>query len=89
LIVTKPLDFTANLNAQLLLGSGKRLLVGGLKLALELAEVGLIDEYEVDPAIRASLTLQVALALLGRLTYHVHILEMSLKTRPDHRAWPR
>lgn len=38
---------------------------------------------------RASLTLQVALALLGRLTYHVHILEMPLKTRPDHRAWPR
>jgi len=53
-IVTRPVDWNAELVRgdlggavqQLKLESGKGLLLGGVKLPLALAELGLIDEYE-------------------------------------------
>jgi dihydrofolate reductase len=58
--------------------SGKGLLVGGLKLPLALAELGLIDEYEFvvqprlvghGPTLFAGLSKPVDLKLVGRLEF--------------------
>jgi len=58
--------------------SGKGLLVGGLKLPLALAELGLIDEYEFvvqprlaghGPSLFAGLSKYVDLRLVNRLEY--------------------
>ncbi|MCQ4167392.1 dihydrofolate reductase family protein [Tahibacter harae] len=54
---------------------GKRLLIGGVKLPLALAELGLIDEYEIivhphvaghGPALFAGLSKPIELKLVGR-----------------------
>jgi dihydrofolate reductase len=61
---------------QLKEGPGRGLLVGGVKLALALAELGLIDEYELvvhprlvghGPTLFAGLSKRVDLKLVGRL----------------------
>lgn len=58
--------------------SGRGLLVGGVKLPLALAELGLIDEYEFvvqprlvghGPALFAGLSKRVDLKLVGRLEF--------------------
>jgi len=58
--------------------SGKGLLVGGVKLALALAELGLIDEYEFvvhprlaghGPTLFAGLSRRVDLKLVSRLEF--------------------
>jgi dihydrofolate reductase len=58
--------------------SGKGLLVGGVKLPLALAEMGLIDEYEFvvqpslvghGPSLLAGLSKRVDLKLVGRLEF--------------------
>ncbi|MGA7092054.1 MAG: dihydrofolate reductase family protein [Candidatus Acidiferrales bacterium] len=58
--------------------SGRGLLVGGVKLPLSLAELGLIDEYEFvvqprlvghGPALFAGLSKRVDLKLVGRLEF--------------------
>ncbi len=58
--------------------SGRRLLVGGVKLPLALAELGLIDEYEFvihpglvghGPTLFAGLSKRVDLKLVGRLEF--------------------
>jgi dihydrofolate reductase len=58
--------------------SGKGLLVGGVKLPLALAELGLIDEYEFvvqprlvghGPTLFAGLSKRVDLTLVGRLEF--------------------
>jgi dihydrofolate reductase len=65
-------DAVQQLKAQ----SGKGLLVGGLKLPLALAELGLIDEYELvvhprlaghGPTLFAGLSKHIALRLVSRL----------------------
>src|SRR5262245_23844973 len=61
---------------QLKQGSGKGLLVGGVKLPLALAELGLIDEYEFvvhpsltghGPTLFAGLSKRIDLKLVSRL----------------------
>jgi dihydrofolate reductase len=63
---------------QLKRGSGKRLLVGGVKLPLALAELGLIDEYELvvhptlaghGPTLFAGLSKHVDLRLVSQLEF--------------------
>ena len=63
---------------QLKRGSGKGLLVGGVKLPLALAELGLIDEYEFvvhptlvghGPTLFAGLSKRVDLKLVNRLEF--------------------
>jgi dihydrofolate reductase len=58
--------------------SGKGLFVGGVKLALSLTELGLIDEYEFivhprlaghGPTVFAGLSKHVDLKLVGRLEF--------------------
>jgi dihydrofolate reductase len=88
-VVSSTLD-TVDWNAELLRGdlgnavqqlkreSGKGLLVGGVKLPLALAELGLIDEYEFvvhprltghGPALFAGLSKRIDLRLVSRLEF--------------------
>jgi dihydrofolate reductase len=70
--------------------SGKGLLVGGLKLPLALAELGLIDEYEFvvhpriaghGPTLFAGLTKCVDLKLVSRLEFHSGTVAMRYEPR--------
>ena len=70
--------------------SGKGLLVGGVKLPLALAELGLIDEYEFvvhprlaghGPTLFAGLSKHVDLKLVGRLEFGSGALAMRYKPR--------
>jgi len=70
--------------------SGKGLLVGGLKLPLALAELGLIDEYEFvvqprlaghGPTLFAGLSKHVDLKLVGRLEFGSGAVAMRYEPR--------
>jgi dihydrofolate reductase len=70
--------------------SGKGLLLGGVKLALALAELGLIDEYEFlvqprlaghGPALFAGLSKHVDLKLVGRLEFGSGVVVMRYEPR--------
>ena len=69
---------------------GKRLLVGGMKLPLALAELGLIDEYELvvhprlaghGPTLFAGLSKRVDLRLLSRLEFESGAVAMRYEPR--------
>ncbi len=69
---------------------GKGLLVGGLKLPLALAELGLIDEYEFvvhpriaghGPTLFAGLSKYVDLKLVSRLEYGTGVVAMRYEPR--------
>jgi dihydrofolate reductase len=75
---------------QLKRGPGKGLLVGGLKLPLALAELGLIDEYEFvvqprlaghGPTLFAGLSKYVDLKLVSRLEYGSGAVAMRYEPR--------
>ena len=75
---------------QLKLGSGKGLLVGGVKLPLALAELGLIDEYEFvvqprlaghGPTLFAGLSKRVDLKLVSRLEFGSGAVAMRYEPR--------
>jgi dihydrofolate reductase len=77
--------------------SGKGLLVGGLKLPLALAELGLIDEYELvvhprlvghGPMLFAGLSKPVDLKLVSRLELGDGIVAMRYLPRPTATASP-
>jgi dihydrofolate reductase len=70
--------------------SGKGLLLGGVKLALALAELGLIDEYEFvvqprlvghGPTLFAGLSKRVALKLVSRLEFGSGAVAMRYEPR--------
>ena len=70
--------------------SGKGLLVGGVKLPLALAELGLIDEYEFvvqprlvghGPTLFAGLSKRVDLRLVGRLEFGSGAVAMRYEPR--------
>jgi dihydrofolate reductase len=70
--------------------SGKGLLVGGLKLPLALAELGLIDEYEFlvqprlaghGPTLFAGLSKRVDLKLVSRLEFGSGVVAMRYEPR--------
>ena len=70
--------------------SGKGLLVGGVKLPLALAELGLIDEYELvvhprlvghGPTLFAGLSKRVDLKLVGRLEFGSGAVAMRYEPR--------
>jgi dihydrofolate reductase len=70
--------------------SGKGLLLGGVKLALALAELGLIDEYEFlvqprlaghGPTLFAGLSNHVDLKLVGRLEFGSGVVAMRYEPR--------
>ena len=70
--------------------SGKGLLVGGLKLPLALAELGLIDEYEFvvhprlaghGPTLFAGLSKPIDLKLVSRLEFRSGAVAMSYEPR--------
>jgi len=76
--------------AQLKRESGKGLLVGGVKLPLALAELGLIDEYELvvhprlaghGPTLFAGLSKYVDLKLVGRLEFGSGAVAMRYEPR--------
>ncbi len=71
--------------------SDKGLLVGGVKLPLALAELGLIDEYEVvvhprlvghGPTLFAGLSRRVDLRLVSRLEFRSGAVAMRYEPRP-------
>jgi dihydrofolate reductase len=75
---------------QLKQDSGKGLLVGGVKLPLALAELGLIDEYEFvvqprlvgrGPTLFAGLSKRVDLKLVSRLEFGSGAVAMRYETR--------
>ena len=75
---------------QLKRGSGKGLLVGGVKLPLALAELGLIDEYEFvvqprlaghGPTLLAGLSKRVDLKLVSRLEFGSGAVAMRYEPR--------
>ena len=75
---------------QLKLESGKGLLVGGVKLPLALAELGLIDEYEFvvqprlaghGPTLFAGLSKRIDLKLVNRLEFASGAVAMRYKPR--------
>jgi dihydrofolate reductase len=75
---------------QLKRGSGKGLFVGGVKLPLALAELGLIDEYEFvvqprlaghGPTLFAGLSKRVDLKLVGRLEFGSGAVAMRYEPR--------
>jgi dihydrofolate reductase len=79
---------------QLKQASGKGLLVGGVKLPMALAELGLIDEYEIvvhprlaghGPALFAGLSKRVDLKLVDRLEFGSGAVAMRYEPRrmPD------
>ena len=70
--------------------SGNGLLVGGVKLPLALAELGLIDEYELvvqprvaghGPTLFAGLTKHIDLILVGRLEFGSGAVAMRYEPR--------
>ena len=70
--------------------SGKGLLVGGVKLPLALAELGLIDEYEFvvqprlaghGPTLFAGLSKHVDLKLVGRLEFRSGVVVLRYEPR--------
>ena len=70
--------------------SGKGLFVGGVKLPLALAELGLIDEYEFvvqprlaghGPTLFAGLSKRIDLKLVGRLKFASGAVAMRYETR--------
>ena len=70
--------------------SGKGLLVGGVKLPLALAELGLIDEYEFlvqprlaghGPTLFAGLSRRIDLKLVGRLEFSSGVVVMRYEPR--------
>ena len=70
--------------------SGKRLLVGGVKLPLALAELGLIDEYEFvvqprlaghGPTLFAGLSKRIDLTLVNRLEFGSGAVAMRYEPR--------
>jgi dihydrofolate reductase len=74
--------------------SGKGLLVGGVKLAQALAELGLIDEYEFvvhprlaghGPTLFTGLSKRVDLKLMGRLEFGSGVVAMRYEPRRSHR----
>ena len=76
--------------SQLKRESGKGLLVGGVKLPLALAELGLIDEYELvvhprlaghGPTLFAGLSKYVDLKLVGRLEFGSGAVAMRYEPR--------
>jgi dihydrofolate reductase len=75
--------------------SGKGLFVGGVKLPLALAELGLIDEYEFvvqprlvghGPTLFAGLSKRVDLKLVSRLEFSSGAVAMRYEPRRCHRA---
>jgi dihydrofolate reductase len=75
---------------QLKRGSGKGLLMGGVKLPLALAELGLIDEYEFlvqprltghGPTLFAGLSKRVDLTLVSRLEFGSGVVAMRYEPR--------
>ena len=95
-------DARFNWNAELLRGdlgnavqqlkreSGKGLLVGGVKLPLALAELGLIDEYEFfvqprlvghGPTLFAGLSQRIDLRLVSRLEFRSGAVAMRYEPR--------
>jgi dihydrofolate reductase len=75
---------------KLKLASGKGLLVGGVKLPLALAELGLIDEYELvvhprlaghGPTLFAGLSKRVDLRLVNRLEFGSGAVAMRYEPR--------
>ena len=75
---------------RLKLGSGKGLFVGGVKLALALTELGLIDEYEFmvhprlaghGPTLFAGLSKHVDLKLVGALEFGSGVVAMRYEPR--------
>jgi len=71
--------------------SGKGLLVGGMRLPLALAELGLIDEYEFvvqprlagsGPTLFAGLSKRIDLTLVGRLEFGSGAVAMRYEPRP-------
>jgi dihydrofolate reductase len=69
---------------------GKGLLVGGMKLPLALAELGLIDEYELlvhprlaghGPTLFAGLSKHVDLRLVSRLEFRSGVVAMRYEPR--------
>ncbi len=75
---------------QLKRGSGKGLLMGGVKLPLALAELGLIDEYEFlihprlaghGPTLFAGLSKPVDLKLVSRLELGSGVVAMRYESR--------
>ena len=75
---------------QLKRDSGKGLLVGGVKLPLALAELGLIDEYEFlvqprlaghGPTLFAELSKRIDLKLLSRLEFGSGVVAMRYEPR--------
>ena len=75
---------------QLKLQSGKGLLVGGVKLPLALAELGLIDEYEFvvqprlaghGPTLLAGLSKHIDLKLVGRREFGSGAVAMRYEPR--------
>ncbi len=79
--------------------SGKGLLVGGVKLPLALAELGLIDEYEFlvqprlvghGPTLLAGLSQRVELNLVSRLEFASGVVAMRYEPKPTvatGRSW--
>jgi dihydrofolate reductase len=74
---------------------GKGLFVGGVKLALALTELGLIDEYEFvvhprltghGPTLFAGLSKQVDLRLVSRLEFGSGAVAMQYERKGSHRA---
>jgi dihydrofolate reductase len=74
--------------------SGKGLFVGGVKLPLALAELGLIDEYEFvvqprlvghGPTLFAGLSKRVDLTLVGRLEFGSGAVAMRYAPRASYR----
>jgi len=70
--------------------SGKGLLVGGVQLPLALAELGLIDEYEIlvhprlaghGPTLFAGLSQRVDLKLVSRLEFGSGVVAMRYEPR--------
>jgi dihydrofolate reductase len=75
--------------------SGKGLFVGGVKLPLALAELGLIDEYEFvvhprlaghGPTLFAGLSKHVDLTLVSRLEFGSGAVAMRYARKGSHRA---
>jgi dihydrofolate reductase len=75
--------------------SGKGLFVGGVKLALALTELGLIDEYEFvvhprltghGPTLFAGLSKWVDLRLVSRLEFGSGAVAMRYERKGSHRA---
>jgi dihydrofolate reductase len=76
--------------------SGKGLFVGGVKLPLALAELGLIDEYEFvvhprlaghGPTLFAGLSKRIDLKLVGRLEFGSRAMARRERSTEDRRGF--